>query len=890
MDFKKIEKKWQARWEKKRIFRVKEGKKKKLYILEMLPYPSSSGLHMGHIRNYSIGDCFARFKRMQGFNVLYPMGYDAFGLPAENAAIKSRTHPKKYTERAIAGIRKNQKALGLSYDWTREIATCYPEYYKWNQWIFLRMLKKGLAYKREAPVNWCPRCETVLANEQVENGRCWRCESRVEIRNLEQWFFRITKYADRLLKGLDKIDWPGNVKKMQENWIGRSEGTRIDFKIKDTDKTFSVFTTRPDTYFGITFMVYAPEHPDVMELVKGTKYEKGVREFINRVLLKEKFERTSEETEKEGMFIGRYAVNPITKKKIPIYIANFVLLEYGTGAIIGVPAHDQRDFMFARKYKIPIRVVIQPPFHKLDPKEMTRAYVERGKLDNSGKFNGMDNIEAIDEITKFLEKGGVGKATVEYKLRDWLISRQRYWGTPIPIVYCKKCGIVPVPEKDLPVLLPTNVKPTGHGNPLSKLKSFTETRCPKCRGPARRETDTMDTFMDSNWYFLRYCSPRSRKMFDRKAIDYWMPVDHYIGGVEHAVMHLLYARFFTMVLKDLKLLGFDEPFLRLFNQGIVYKDGHKMSKSFGNAVTQEEIGNKYGIDTARLFLLFVSSPESQFEWSDKGIIGSYRFLARLFNLAKDFKKTSFSRKKGNRDKLMESRLHSLIKQVTEHMEGFRFNKAIGAIMGFANELQKYQESRPNRKVFQEALKRTVTILSPFAPHLMEECWEMLGGKGLISLQPWPRYDRRKIDKRAEALETMVSEVYEDIYEILKLARIKKPRKISLYVSPKWKYGLFRALAKQLKKTREQGSIMKSLMREKQFRQYGKEISRLISQVLKSPDRLPGVILDQEFQRLSAERESLRKEFKSEIEILKAEARKSEKAGKAEPGKPGIEVI
>ncbi len=891
MDFRRIEGKWQGRWERAGIFRVREGRKRKLYILEMLPYPSAAGLHMGHIRNYSIGDCFARFKRMQGHNVLYPMGYDAFGLPAENAAIKDRTHPRKYAERAIAGIRRNQKALGLSYDWAREIATCHPEYYRWNQWIFLRMLERGLAYKKKAPVNWCPRCGTVLANEQVESGRCWRCESHVEIRNLEQWFLKITRYADRLLKGLEKIDWPDNVKAMQRNWIGRSKGTRIEFKIKDTGKTLSVFTTRPDTYFGITFMVYAPEHPDVMELVRGTKYEKGVRDFIKRVLLKERFERTSEETEKEGMFIGRHAVNPITGDEIPIYIANFVLLEYGTGAIIGVPAHDQRDFMFARKYKIPIRVVIQPPFHRLGPEQMTRAFTERGKLDNSGQFNGMDNIEAIDEITKFLEKRGVGRAAVEYKLRDWLISRQRYWGTPIPIVYCGKCGIVPVPEKDLPVLLPTDVKFTGHGNPLARSEKFINTECPRCKGPARRETDTMDTFMDSNWYFLRYCSPRSREMFDSKAVRYWMPVDYYIGGVEHAVMHLLYARFFIKVLKDFGLLKFDEPFLRLFNQGIVYKDGHKMSKSFGNVVTQEEIGDRYGIDTARLFLLFVSSPESQLEWSDKGIVGLYRFLIKLFNLVKGSGKTKFSQGIGNRDRLMESRTHSLIKQVTGHMEGFRFNKAIGVIMGFVNELQKYRGTRPNRRAFLSALRSTVIILSPFAPHLMEECWEALGGRGFVSLRPWPRYDSKKIDERAEALEGMASDLYRDIGEILRLARIGKPRKISIYISPGWKYRLFKSLAKELEKTRDPGKIMKSVMKNRGFRPYGKEISRLIPQILKSPERIPKTILDQEseLRRLSSERETLKKEFKAGVEVLRAENQKSEKAGKSEPGRPGIEV-
>lgn len=889
INFSRIEKKWQDRWEKAKVFRVKEGRKKKMYVLEMLPYPSAAGLHMGHIRNYAIGDALARFRRMQGYNVLYPMGYDAFGLPAENAAIKDRTHPKKYTEKAIAGIKKDQKALGLSYDWSREIATCYPEYYKWNQWVFLKMLKKGLAYKKKAPVNWCPRCKTVLANEQVENGRCWRCESRVGIKNLEQWFLKITKYADRLLKGLKKIEWPGNVKVMQENWIGKSKGTRIYFKIKGTDKTFSVFTTRSDTYFGITFMVYAPEHPDILELVKGTKYERKVKNFISRVLLKEKFERTSEETEKGGMFIGRYAINPVTGEEIPIYIANFVLLEYGTGAIIGVPAHDQRDFMFAKKYKIPIKVVIQPLSYKLDPEQMTRAFVERGKLDNSGQFNGMDNVEGMEEITKFLVKKGVGKATTEYKLRDWLISRQRYWGTPIPVVYCDKCGMVPVPEKDLPVVLPTNVRFTGKGNPLASTPGFVNTKCPKCRGKARRETDTMDTFMDSNWYFLRYCSPRSRQMFDRKAVDYWLPVDQYIGGVEHAVMHLLYARFFAMVLHDMGLLGFDEPFQRLFNQGIVYKDGHKMSKSFGNVVTQEKIGKRYGIDTARLFLLFVSSPESQLEWSDKGIIGAYRFLNRVYGLAKEMGKTE--RGMNTSDRQMVGKIHRTIKTVTECMEGFRFNIAIGNLMTFVNDLYRYKERGPNSKVLEEALKTLSLLMAPFTPHMAEEVWEMLGynknGRNFVSVHEWPKADKKFIDPRLELSENLVNRTIEDIREIIKLIG-RKPKGIRVYVSPLWKYVVYDTILDLAEKP---GDIVKEVMKKPEIRKEGKNAVKLAERLKRDIGKL-GRVLNQR-EELTALKEAegvFREEFKCEVEVIKAEEKRTDKSLRAEPGKPGIEIV
>jgi leucyl-tRNA synthetase len=894
VNFGKIERKWQQRWEKAGIFRVKEdSKKKKYYVLEMFPYPSAAGLHMGHIRNYAMGDCVARYKRMKGFNVMYPMGYDAFGLPAENAAINSRTHPKKYTEKAIAGIKKNQKALGLSYDWKREIATCYPEYYRWNQWFFLQMLKKGLAYKKKAPVNWCPKCATVLANEQVEGGKCWRCESGVEIRNLEQWFLKITAYAERLLKGLKDIDWPENVKKMQDNWIGRSEGTRIEFKIKDSDKKFSVFTTRPDTLFGITYLVYAPEHPDVMELTKGTKYEKAVKKFINKVVLKERFERTSEDSEKEGMFIGRHAIHPATKEEIPIYIANFVLMEYGTGAIIAVPAHDQRDFMFAKKYRIPIKVVIQSPLHDLDPKEMTRAYCEEGTMVNSGQFDGMNSNMAIDEITKFLEKKGAGKAVVEYKLRDWLISRQRYWGTPIPVVYCEKCGTVPVPEKDLPVILPTNVKFSGKGNPLKMSDRFVNTKCPKCRGDAKREADTMDTFFDSSWYFLRYCSPKEGKSaFSKADVKYWMPVDQYIGGVEHAVMHLMYARFFTMVLKDLGLLSFDEPFRRLFNQGIVYKDGHKMSKSFGNVVTQEEISKKYGIDTARLFLLFVASPESQLEWSERGVQGAYRFLTRFYRLvAVNTDKIKAGRYKAitTRDRILEAKLALAVERVSLQIEGFQFNLAVSSIMDFVNYLHAYAKGEVNKNLFGKAVRTLIQLMSPFAPHVSEELWNKSGGKGFISTSGWP--EERKADKKAIEIEGIIGRLNGDIEHVLKLAGIKA-KEIRIITAPEWKRTLCRRLSEELRKTRNPADIIKSLMSDKRLKPYGNDIGRMVPILVKNPDRIPDVSLAQkeEHDILSELAPSIEEEFGCRVVVEFSEKSKSPKARQAMPGRPGIEVV
>jgi leucyl-tRNA synthetase len=884
--FRKIEQKWQERWAEAGIFRASEDPgRKKFYVLEMFPYPSAAGLHMGHIRNYSMGDAFARFKRMQGFNVLYPMGYDAFGLPAENAAIKSKVHPKKYTEEAIAGIKRNQMALGLSYDWTREIATCRPEYYRWNQWFFLQMLRNGLAYKKESPVNWCPKCRTVLANEQVEAGKCWRCGSKVGVKSLEQWFFRITEYADELLKDLKKLDWPESIKAMQENWIGRSEGTLVYFPIKGSKERIPIFTTRPDTLYGVTFMVYAPEHPMVMKLVKGTKHEDEVKKFVRKVVIEDRFSRTDEDKEKEGLYIGKHAVNPLTNDEIPIYIANFVLPDYGTGAIMAVPAHDQRDFQFAKKYGIPIKVVIKPHHFDLDPKDMSRAYTDSGVLVNSGKFSGMTNTNVMDDITEYLEKKGWGKKTVQYKLRDWLISRQRYWGTPIPVIYCDKCGAVPVPENELPVLLPEDAEFTGKGNPLANTPSFVDTKCPKCGGKARRETDTMDTFMDSNWYFLRFCSPHEKESaFDRKAVGYWMPVDQYIGGAEHAVMHLLYARFFTKVLRDLGLVDFGEPFTRLFNQGIVYKDGHKMSKSFGNVVTQEEITESYGIDTARVFLLFVASPDSQLEWNEEGVIGAYRFLKRVNSLAGS--SGSGRGSLNNSDRHMASRMHRTIKSVTECMEGLKFNLAIGSLMAFMNDIQRYMED-PNKKVLHEAVEALLVMLSPFAPHTAEELWEKSGRKGFVSVQEWPAADEGKIDPRLEIMEGLLEQTREDIRNVLKLVG-KKPGKMRVYVSPVWKHEVYNEI---LGMAKEPGKIVPEIMKGPHGKKHGSHALKFAQSLARNAMAMRRVLTqDEEFSALSENVKSLEKEFGCTVEIIRADTDRSEKALRAEPGKPGIEVI
>jgi len=771
--FKKIEKKWQDYWGKKGQFKVKEDpKKKKYYLLEMFPYPSGK-LHMGHMRNYVVGDTLARFLRMKGYNTLYPMGYDSFGLPAENAALQNKTHPAEWTRKCISDMRKQQEKMGLSYDWDRLVITCQSDYYRWNQWIFLKFYERGLAYKKKAPINWCPSCKTVLANEQVEDGKCWRCESRVEIKDLEQWFFKITEYAEELLKDLEKLEnWPERVKLMQENWIGRSTGTLVNFRLKDSDKTLPIFTTRPDTLYGVTFMTMACEHPLVLELVEGTKYEKEVKEFINRVILEDRFTRTAEDKEKEGVFIGRYAINPLTNEEIPIYVANFVLLEYGTGIIMAVPAHDQRDFEFAKKYNIPIKQVIIPiTDHRSPITDLKEAYTEPGIMVDSAQFTGLNSEEAKGKITTYIEEKGWGKRTVQYKLRDWLISRQRYWGTPIPIIYCEKCGMIPVPEEDLPVELPQDVKFTGKGNPLKDCQEFINCRCPKCKGKAKRETDTMDTFVDSSWYFSRYCSPNyDKEPFDKKRIDYWMPVDQYIGGIEHAIMHLLYARFFTKALRDIGLYKIDEPFKRLFCQGMVVKDGAKMSKSKGNVVSVDEITNKYGADTARLFILFASPPEKDLEWSAEGVEGSFRFLNRVWKLVNhlpSYPVTQFKTgKPANRqtgelsqeEKNLRRITHKTIKKVTEDIEKrFHFNTAISAIMELVNALHlavnqlpsypvtQFKTGRPaNRQTIEEAIEAVVLLLSPFAPHICEELWEILGNRPSIGQRNWPTYDPKAI--------------------------------------------------------------------------------------------------------------------------------------------------
>lgn len=748
-DFAEIEKKWQKKWKDADIFKTTEDEsKEKYYVLEMFPYPSGK-LHMGHVRNYSIGDVIARFKTMKGFNVLHPMGWDSFGLPAENAAIKHGAAPSEWTWNNINEMRDQLAELGLSYDWDREVATCHPDYYKWMQWIFIQFYNKGLAYKKENPVNWCPSCQTVLANEQVVDGKCERCGAEVGKKELSQWYFKITDYAERLLSNLEKLPgWPDKVKTMQKNWIGKSIGAEVTFEIEGFDKGLDIFTTRPDTLYGVTYMVLAPEHPYVKELTAGTQYESAVAAYLDKVQHMTDIERTSTTNEKTGEFIGRYAINPVNGKKVPIYISDYVLMDYGTGAIMAVPAHDQRDFEFAKKFGLDIIPVVDTDDPEIDVYNLKEAFAAEGNMINSEMFTGMNNKEAIVKIIDYLEEKGIGKKSINYRLRDWLISRQRYWGTPIPMIYCDSCGWVPEKEENLPVLLPTDVEFTGKGeSPLTTSKTFAHAVCPKCGKPARREMDTMDTFLDSSWYFLRYCDAKNDKeAFNPDKVKYWMSVDQYIGGVEHAILHLMYARFFQMALYDLGLVNTEEPFINLLTQGMVIKDGKKMSKSIGNVVSPAEIIEKYGADTARLFILFAAPPERELDWSDKGVEGSYRFLNRVHRLVFEFKEQCKSapaqyKPENKADKELAYAMNYTIKKVSDDVGGrFNFNTAISSIMELVNEMYKYKEGTINQGLFKAAIENLVLVLSPFTPHICEEMWEHLGHDTFIYSEAWPVCD------------------------------------------------------------------------------------------------------------------------------------------------------
>lgn len=783
-----IEAKWQKKWDDEKVFKVDmDASKEKYYLLEMFPYPSGN-IHMGHVRNYSIGDVVARYKKMRGFNVLHPMGWDAFGMPAENAAIANKTHPASWTYSNIDTMRNQLKRIGFSYDWDRELATCTPEYYRWEQWLFIKMFEKGMAYRKESYVNWCEPCQTVLANEQVENDCCWRCNKPVRQKKLWQWFFRITDYAEDLLVHCDKLPgWPEKVTTMQKNWIGKSVGSEACFAVENSDTVIRVFTTRPDTIFGATFMCLAPEHPLVEELSAGTEQEVAVKAFVDKIAMQDRSSKAIENYEKEGVFLGVYCLNPLTGRRMPVYTANFALMEYGTGAVMSVPAHDQRDFDFAKKYDLDIIVVVSPKEGALDPATMTQAYTEPGVMVNSGEFDGVNSTDAILKITEHLESKGLGTRTVSFRLRDWGISRQRYWGAPIPMIHCKTCGAVPVPEEDLPIILPEGVDLLeSGGSPLGLLENFKRATCPSCGNTeARRDTDTMDTFVESSWYYMRYCCPDYDKgMVDPEAVKYWMPVDQYIGGVEHAILHLLYSRYFTRVMKDQGLIDFNEPFARLLTQGMVNKatitcpehgyifpadvvDGEagatcchcgspveigrviKMSKSKKNVVDPNELLDKYGADTTRLFCLFAAPPERGLDWSDEGVEGSFRFLSRVWRMIKNNedlikKATPYE---GGLDGLegkvreLYAKTHFTIKKVTGDIEDdFHFNTAISAIMELVNVMNtlEFDSADDTRdRVYRFAVESLVLLLSPFVPHFTEEVWEMMGhGKSLLA-ERWP---------------------------------------------------------------------------------------------------------------------------------------------------------
>ncbi|MGH9341495.1 MAG: leucine--tRNA ligase [Acidobacteriota bacterium] len=766
-NFRAIEPKWQQRWWDNKEFETQpDPAKPKYYVLEMLPYPSGA-LHLGHVRNYSLGDSVARFKRMQGFNVLHPLGWDAFGLPAENAAIKNNIPPEKWTLENIARMKKQSLRMGWSYDWTREIATCLPDYYRWNQWFFLRMYQKGLAYKRKGTVNWCDKCQTVLANEQVINGCCWRDDTPVAQKELEQWYWRITDYAEELLRDLEDLpDWPEKVLTMQRNWIGKSVGARVRFELKDDGagaaggrEAIDIFTTRVDTIFGATFMVLAPEHELVRSWFGDPQHGQQLSQFAEEMRRADTTARMAETAEKRGVFTGRYAINPFSEEKIPIWVANFVLMEYGTGAIMAVPAHDERDFEFARKYDLPIRRVIVPSEGE-SPAET--AYTDYGRLVESGAFSGLASQEAQEQMIRFAVDKGFGEESISYRLKDWGISRQRYWGTPIPIIYCQKCGTVPVPEEDLPVVLPKMDRMQLGGSPLETVAEFVNVICPECAGPARRETDTMDTFVDSSWYFYRYTDPQIDTCpIHKETVKYWFPVDLYIGGVEHAILHLIYMRFFTKVMCDLGLVEFNEPVTCLFTQGMVIKGGAKMSKSLGNVVEPDAIVQEYGADTLRLFIQFAAPPDRDLDWNEQGLEGCWRFLNRVWRLL-------HANREGIVDKVsntagvelseagrqLRRELHQTIRKVTDDLERLHQNTAIAAQMEFLNSLYEYAAAgNVDAALMKEVLEMMALMLAPFAPHFAEEMWEVLGHSESLAHAPWPRYDPELA--REETIEIIV---------------------------------------------------------------------------------------------------------------------------------------
>ncbi len=918
-----LELKWQKKWADAKIFEVKPDKKrKKFYCLEMYPYPSAA-LHIGHLRNYSIGDCLARFKRMQGFNVLYPMGYDAFGLPAENAAIQAGADPEAWTWKNINTIKGQQQRLGLSYDWTRQIQSIDEDYYKWNQWMFIKMHERGLVIREESYNNWCPDCKTVLANEQVVNGKCWRCNSTVTQKLMTQWFLKIKEYADELLDDLKKLEWPEKVKAMQENWIGRSEGTIIKFTIKGTGEEIPIFTTRADTIYGVTFMVFAPENPLIEKWVKGTEYETGYKKFLEEVLMEDRFQRTNIEHEKKGMFIGKHAINPVNGDEIPVFIGNFVIYEYGAGAVMAVPAHDQRDFEFAKEFNLPIKIVIQPYDWQINAEKMSRAYEQDGVLANSAEFNGLENRVAIKTIGEKLAKEGKGGPTVNYRLRNWLISRQRYWGTPIPMIHCPKCGTVPVPYEDLPVKLPKNVKFTGTGNPLETSPDFVNTTCPKCKGKARRETDTMDTFVDSSWYFFKFTDPRTDDLPYRKDIlEYFGPVDQYIGGIEHAILHLLYARFWTKATRDMGLHGFDEPFLALLTQGMVNKDhpfcepcnqflpvgkfdpvaktctkcgkpyamkSVKMSKSLGNTIDPQGIVDQHGADTARYFILGTANPEKGLEWSDEGLDAVAKLVRRMYAVLVEV--PAFKSDKDIFDDLMLFHLNKTVETVTDLYEGMSIRDALNAVAQLVELFKDYIDNGALKTVHDACVDTITLMLAPAIPHACEEVWERRGKKGFVSLASWPKVDPNALRDDLRDTWNYYSAVREDIASILKVLKRVPQSHITLIAAAAWKYPVMGKIIDGLKSGKNPGDIIKELMVDPANKKQGKAIPALVTKLAKDPYGVDLLIKfkvqEEETRIMDASKRLLAKKYGVEIRVVHEETATEAKATLAIPGRPAI---
>ncbi len=872
VNFSAIEKKWQNEWDKTNAFVVPSNSENNFYVLEMFPYPSGAGLHMGHALNYTIGDIQARYRRMNGCAVLYPMGYDALGLPAENAAIKAGQHPSDYTKNSIENFVTQQKALGLSYDWDRLVKTCVPEYYKWNQYFFLKFFEKGLVYRKKSAVNWCNKCNTVLANEQVHNGKCWRHEDTdVEIKHLEQWFIKTTDYAEELLEMVDGLDWPERIKSMQKNWIGKSYGTEIEFKINDS--VWPIFTTRSDTIFGVTFVVVSAQHSKLFSLV--TKEQKSaVEEFLKKV--KSVSEKEFEELDKEGVFTGSYAINPMTNEKVPVYAGNFVVADYGSGMVMAVPTHDQRDFEFAKKYNIAMKVVIQPENNStlLDVSTMKKAYTEDGLLINSKEFTGLANTEAIEKITEYLASKKLGKKTINFKLRDWLISRQRYWGTPIPFIYCDKCGLVPVSEKDLPIKLPYDVK-FGDGNPLKTNSEFVNCKCPKCNSPAKRETDTMDTFFDSSWYYLRYTDNKNDKEpFDKKLVEKWLPVDQYIGGAEHACMHLIYARFFTKALRDLGYLNFDEPFTKLFNQGMLHgADGNKMSKSLGNVVNPLDVIKNHSADSLRFNLMSLSAPNSDSVWSDRGMESAHKFLVRFYSVLSEIKI-------GSSSKLLESKVNRTVKEFTSDVENFKYNTGIIKLRALFDSVALEGE------ISKENLSALIKLFHPICPHITEELYHARIEDKLISLSSWPKFDESKIDDHLEKIEDIIASLRTDIIRVKELAKIDNIKKVRLFVAPSWKWDALEIVKVACKDKPDFGAAMKALMGNNEMKKHGADVQPFLKTAINRLPEFMDLKKFDEVQVLNEARAELEKEF-GLIEIIKAEDSTEPKAKNAFPGKPAL---